>query len=287
MIKKLLTLVTAMVIAVSAAAADKTFTFLIPWGGGTNDQNIAELLTPGLKQSGWDTSIVLYNGNCAAMVQDLKNTKKPTIAVWANRDHLLAPDHECYLVPPTAQNMISIWYYAPDYLCAVGKTPPEAIFTTPGTYRISVQAFPGTLNWVTDAIRAASPGTVKTVIYTGSGAQIRGAAAQETEYVLGTSGKVIERNGQAVCTHNTGPTELLGTRPLGEINQSVMNYYMMVYAASKNISANLQSDLRADMARLLQTQPLQDYFKTRQFMTKISTASTDEQVNFLSKSIKK
>jgi hypothetical protein len=287
MIKKLLTLVTVMFIAVSVSAADKTFTFLIPWGGGTNDQNIAELLTPGLKQSGWDTSIVLYNGNCAAMVQDLKNTKKPTIAVWANRDHLLAPDHECYLVPPTAQNMISIWYYAPDYLCAVGKTPPDAIFTIPGTYRISVQAFPGTLNWVTDAIRAASPGTVKTVVYTGSGAQIRGAAAQETEYVLGTSGKVIERNGQAVCTHNTGPTEFLGTRPLGEINQSVMNYYMMVYAASKNIPANLQTDLRADMARLLQTQPLQDYFKARQFVTKMSTASTDDQVNFLSKSIKK
>jgi hypothetical protein len=287
MIKKLLTLVTAMTITVGAAAADKTFTFLIPWGGGTNDQNIAELLTPGLKQSGWDTSIVLYHGNCAAMVQDLKNTKKPTIAVWANRDHLLSPDHECYLVPPTAQNMISIWYYSPDYLCAVGKTPPAAIFTTPGTYRISVQAFPGTLNWVTDAIRAASPGTVKTVIYPGSGAQIRAAAAQETEYVLGTSGKVIERNGQAVCTHNTGPTELLGTRPLGEINQSIMNYYLVPYVFSKNIPANLQTELRADMARLLQTQPLQDYFKTRQFVTKMSTASTDEQVDFLLKSIKK
>jgi hypothetical protein len=287
MIKKLLVLITAVIMSASVSAADKTFTFLIPWGGGTNDQNIAELLTPGLKQLGWDTSIVLYNGNCAAMVQDLKNTKKPTLAVWANRDHLLPPEHECYLAPPTPQNMISIWYYAPDYLCAVGKTVPDAIFTTPGTYRISVQAFPGTLNWVVDAIRAASPGTVKTVIYSGSGAQIRAAAARETEYVLGTSGKVIERNGQATCTHNTGPTELLGTRPLGEINHSVMNYYMMVYAASKNMPAELQTELRADMMRLLQTQPLQEYFKTRQFMTSISTASADEQVNFLLKSIRK
>jgi hypothetical protein len=62
---------------------------------------------------------------------------------------------------------------------------------------------------------------------------------------------------------------------------------MMVYAASKNIPTSLQTELRADMARLLQTPPLQDYFKTRQFMTKMSTASADEQVDFLLKSIKK
>lgn len=278
--KLLLLLSVSVLLSVATLSAAQEIPLLVPAGPTGSRAIISNFLVPELNKKGWNIKIQA-TGNCANANGILESSTGPVLTAWDNKE-LAAKTGPCVRGAPSESDLVGIWYYSPDFLCRVGTQPD--ITKATGKVRLSIQSYyqqVGADQAVLNSIAKASSAEVRPVVYTNSGAQSTGAAANEFEYVLGSIGKKLEGSKIATCDYNTGTTEFEGTRPLGAALGQNVQSYMLVYMFGKNFSAEQMKKLRQDYLELANSSQFAQYMNERKYQTDMVRKPIADQVRFI------
>lgn len=283
--KFIATLLLASCPAFAADVAKPKIVFDMPFGPNGGVAAMGTMLVEDLKAKGYQAEMIL-SGSCAVTLRNLKNVSRPTVSLWSNRSHLQQDEH-CAMQDPSANSFLTVMYTSPEYICSINhKLSGSDLFESNGKFLLSIQPPPFSSAKVLDMLQKNSKAEIKTVVYRNSGAQMTGATAKETDFIIGTPGLQLQDNGVVKCYYNTGNKQVENTKPLRAVIKQgpVIEAHMIIYSSVAGMTAAQTDMLRRDMREIMQSQRWKDWMSSRRF-DMLPDLDADQQLKFVLKSI--
>jgi hypothetical protein len=271
--------------ALAADNAKPKIVFDIPFGPNGAAAAMGTMLVEDLKAKGYGAEMIL-SGSCAVTLRNLKTINRSTVSIWQSRSHLQQDAH-CAMQDPDAKNFLAVMYTSPEYICSINdKLTGSDLFESNSKFLLSIQPPPFSSTKVIDMLQKNSKAEIKTVVYRNSGAQMTGATAKETDFIIGTPGLQLQDNGVVKCYFNTGNKPVENTQPLRTVIKKtpVIEAYVVMYSSTAGMTPAQTDMLRRDMREIMQSQRWKDWMLSRRF-DMLSNLSADQQLQFLLKSI--
>jgi hypothetical protein len=231
-----------MIWMVAALAQAQTIVVHIPYSKTGNAQATTRLILDGLEQRGWrfDERVT---SNPQLSSETFNSATQPMLLLWGT-DLVSHRGHAAYRAVPRAQELVTVTYVAPRYICATGNVTALDYARRDRVLTVGTTVVPADEQYLL-ALNQHLGTRHRVIKYTNS-RELEGAvAAREIDAVMISVGLRLEQQGRVRCLFNTSQFRV-GTVPLVTDQHPHMQTYT---AASFIVARGLDN---ATMTRLRQ-----------------------------------
>jgi hypothetical protein len=258
--------IAAMIWLAAVCAQAQTITVHIPYSKTGNAQATTRLLLDGLEQRGWrfDERVT---SNPVLSKETFANAREPMLLLWGT-DLVPTRAHAGYRPVPAPQELVTVTYVIPRYICAANNSNVNLITTEQFVSRdrvwtIGVTVVPTEERYI-QTLNQHLGTRHRIVKYTNSRELEAAVAAREVDVVMTSIGLRLEQQNRARCFYNTSQYRV-GSTPLITDHHPHMlprNFAAVSYLVARGMDAATMARLRQDtLAVQREYQPYVDYLK--------------------------
>jgi hypothetical protein len=238
-------------LALASSVCANPITVHIPYSKTGNAQATTRLILDGLEQRGWQFD-ERVTANPHLSNETFNSATQPMLMLWGTD---LAPtrSHPVYRSVPTKQDLVTVTYLIPRYICAVKNITAEDYASRDRVFSIGTTVQPADEQYL-QALNQHL-GTRHKIIKYNSSRDLEGAvAAREIDLVSTSVGLRLEQQGQVRCLFNT-TQQRVGSTPLitDQFPHMVPRNFMVAsYLVARNLDAAALARLRQDIVSVQQ-----------------------------------
>jgi len=229
-------------LALTTAAMANPISVHIPYSKTGNAQATLRLMLDGLEQRGWrfDERVT---ANPQLSNETFNSASQPMLLLWGTD---LVPNraHPAYRAAPKAQDLVTITYVIPRYICAVGNITARDYADRNRVLNVATTVVPADEQYLL-ALNQHLGTRHRVIKYTNSRELEAAVAAREVDVVMTSVGLRLEQQGRVQCLANTSQFRT-GTVPLVtdlHPHMTPKNFVAVSYLLARGM-------LPADLARL-------------------------------------
>ena len=229
-------------LALTTAAWANPITVHIPYSKTGNAQATTRLILDGLEQRGWrfDERVT---ANPQLSNETFNSTSQPMLLLWGT-DLVPNRGHPAYRTAPKAQDLVTITYVIPRYICAVGNITARDYADRNRVLNVATTVVPADQQYLL-ALNQHLGTRHRVIKYTNSRELEAAVAAREVDAVMTSVGLRLQQQGRVQCLANTSQFRT-GTVPLVtdlHPHMTPKNFVAVSYLLARGM-------LPADLARL-------------------------------------
>jgi hypothetical protein len=237
--------IAAMIWLTTALAQAQTIVVHVPYSKTGNAQATTRLILDGLEQRGWrfDERVT---SNPQLSKETFANTKDLMLMLWGT-DLVPHRGHAAYRPVPTAQELVTVTYVIPRYICAVGNVTASDYARRDRVLTVGTTVVPADEQYLL-ALNQHLGTRHRVIKYTNS-RELEGAvAAREIDVVMTSVGLRLEQQGQVRCLFNTsqfkvGAVSLVTDR---HPHMQPKNFAAVSFIVARGLDAATMARLRQD-----------------------------------------
>jgi hypothetical protein len=234
-----------MIWMVAALAQAQTIVVHIPYSKTGNAQATTRLILDGLEQRGWrfDERVT---SNPQLSSETFNSATQPMLLLWGT-DLVPHRGHAAYQPVPRAQELVTVTYVIPRYICAVSNVTALDYARRDRVLTVGTTVVPADEQYLL-ALNQHLGTRHRVIKYTNS-RELEGAvAAREVDAVMTSVGLRLEQQGRVRCLFNTSQFRI-GTVPLITDQHPHMqprNFAAASFIVARGLDAATMTRLRQD-----------------------------------------
>jgi hypothetical protein len=251
-------------LALATGVCADPITVHIPYSQTGNAQALTRMLTTELATRGWEFDIrVTHNPRLSQSA--FNSATRPFLLMWGN--DLTASDQDpAYLPPPTANELLTVVYIYPSYICTTKNITKQDFERRGSSYTIGTIVLPFNERYLQSLNQHL--GTRHRVIkYKNSKETELAFAAGEVDFVFSSIGAKWQSQSQAQCLYNSSTYSVLNIPFIRDSYPQFeySDFANVTYLRAKNFDTATAERLRRDILDLQRNLPSYAQYQQKNF----------------------
>jgi len=233
-------------LVLTSAAVANPITVHVPYSKTGNAQAVTRLILDGLEKRGWKFD-ERTTANPQLSNETFNASSKPMLLLWGT-DLVPSRAHPTYRAAPKAQDLVTITYVIPRYICAVGNITARDYADRNRVLNVAAVISPADEQYLL-ALNQHLGTRHRVIKYTNSREIEAAVAAQEVNIVMTSVGLRLQQQGLVQCLFNTGQSRV-GTVPLVTDlypHMTPKNFASVYYLLARGLAPADLARLRSDV----------------------------------------